>query len=151
MLTVRDLMTHNPITVSPDMRLWKVVEIMQKDGFRQLPVMEDGRLVGIITDRDIRLVIDFAPNEDGRSEQKQKLNLLSVRACMTPNPVTVAPETPAYRAAEMLSLYKFGALIVVEWDEVVGIITVSDFLNAFASGRSSDTISISAASGGATS
>jgi CBS domain-containing protein len=50
---------------------------------------------------------------------------------MTPNPVTVTPEMPAYRAAEMLSMYKFGALPVVESGTLVGIISTSDFLNYF--------------------
>jgi CBS domain-containing protein len=51
---------------------------------------------------------------------------------MTPDPVTVSPDTPAYRAAEMLSAYKFGALPVVSGGELVGIITVTDFLDRFA-------------------
>jgi acetoin utilization protein AcuB len=54
---------------------------------------------------------------------------------MTPNPITVSPETPAYRAAEMLSIYKFGALPVVDNEKLVGIITVTDFLDYFASNQ----------------
>lgn len=131
MLTVRDLMTYNPTAVRPKSTLRRVVEIMQQEGFRQLPVIQNGKLVGIITDRDVRLSINFAPDENGYPEQKRMLDTLTVESCMTPNPVTVTPDVPAYRAAEMLSLYKFGALIVVEHDVVVGIITVSDFLAAF--------------------
>jgi CBS domain-containing protein len=54
---------------------------------------------------------------------------------MTANPITVEPSTPAYRAAEMLSAYKFGALPVVEQGMLVGIITVTDFLERFAAGQ----------------
>ena len=51
---------------------------------------------------------------------------------MTPNPITIGSTVPAYRAAEMLSAYKFGALPVVDQDDLVGIITVTDFLDRFA-------------------
>jgi CBS domain-containing protein len=54
---------------------------------------------------------------------------------MTPNPITVTSDTPAYRAAEMLSTYKFGALPVVDNEVLVGIITVTDFLDYVAVDR----------------
>jgi len=50
---------------------------------------------------------------------------------MTPNPMTVTPATPAYQAAKMLSLYKFGSLPVVDEGNLVGIITVTDYLDYF--------------------
>jgi CBS domain-containing protein len=59
---------------------------------------------------------------------------------MTANPMTVTPDTPAYRAAKMLSLYKFGALPVVDDDLLVGIITVTDFLEHFAVGQAETVI-----------
>ena len=55
---------------------------------------------------------------------------------MTANPMSVTPETPAYSAAKMLSLYKFGAMPVVDDGILVGIITVTDFLDYFAAGQS---------------
>jgi CBS domain-containing protein len=66
-----------------------------------------------------------------RSQDEELLANVTVESCMTPNPVTVTPETPAYRAAEMLSIYKFGALPVVDGTELVGIISTTDFLNYF--------------------
>jgi acetoin utilization protein AcuB len=51
---------------------------------------------------------------------------------MTPDPMTITPDMPAYQAANMLSIYKFGALPVVDHGVLVGIITVTDFLNYFA-------------------
>jgi CBS domain-containing protein len=51
---------------------------------------------------------------------------------MTAGPITVTPNTPAWRAAQMLSIYKFGALPVVDGEMVVGIISVTDFLDCFA-------------------
>lgn len=121
MLTVNDLMTINPIVATPGMSLRSVWERMRREAVRQMPVIEAGRLVGIITERDIRLVL--------RSSQFEQL---CVEAVMTEQPITVTPGTPAYRAAEMLRSYKFGALPVVEGRRLVGIITVSDFLGRVA-------------------
>ncbi|MCP5095886.1 MAG: CBS domain-containing protein [Chloroflexi bacterium] len=132
MLAVKDLMTTNPITVFPDDPLQDVLEMMQIEGFRQLPVMEAGKLVGIITDRDIRGAVNFLPAKSELDDQKRILRALVVRNFMTTNPLTVTTNTPAYRAAEIMSLYKFGALIVVNEDgTVAGIISVTDFLDSF--------------------
>lgn len=119
MLTVNDLMTVNPLVATPGMSLRAVWERMRREAVRQMPVVENGRLVGIVTERDIRLVL--------RSPQFEQL---SVEAVMTERPITVTPATPAWRAAEMLRSYKFGALPVVEGKRLVGIITVSDFLGS---------------------
>ena len=131
MLSVRELMTHNPITVNPDTPLSQVMNLMQKEGFRQAPVIDDGDLVGIITDRDIRLAVNLSPDHQEHEEQKKKLATLLTKDFMTPGPVTIPVTLPAYRAAEMLRLYKFGALIVVENEKIVGIISVTDFLKSF--------------------
>jgi CBS domain-containing protein len=120
MLTVADLMTVRPVTVAPDTLVSNVAELMQREGYRQLPVVENGELVGIITDRDIRMV-----QRDGHFETA------TAESCMTPNPITVTSDTPAYRAATMLTVYKFGALPVVDQHSLIGIITVSDFLDYF--------------------
>jgi CBS domain-containing protein len=60
---------------------------------------------------------------------------------MTTNPMVVTPDTPAYRAASMLSIYKFGALPVVDGEVLVGIITVTDFLDYFAAAQPQTVIS----------
>lgn len=131
MLVVKDIMTHPPKTVSPDTSLQQVVEMMQADGFRQLPVLENDRLIGIITERDIRVANDCV-EFDVKTAVSLPSNLsCTVRSCMTPDPITVSVDTPAYRAAEMMSLFKFSALIVVQDEAVVGIISVSDFLGIF--------------------
>ena len=95
---------------------------MESEGMIQLPVLQEDRLVGIITDHDICLAI-HAPFESDQN----------VADFMTTDPITVAPETPIYRAAEILSAYKFGALPVVEGDKLVGLITSGLLLAYFAS------------------
>lgn len=131
MLTVNDLMTAVPDTVTPETPLRTVIGIMKTGGYRQIPVLTNGKLVGIITDRDIRLIMNSPIILHDRSQDEELLANVTVESCMTPNPVTVTPEMPAYRAAEMLSMYKFGALPVVESGTLVGIISTSDFLNYF--------------------
>lgn len=131
--TVNDLMTLSPVTVGNDAPLREVLVRMREDGVRQLPVVdEDGRLVGIITDRDVRLAMNSPLILHDRKQDEELLAALSAESCMTPDPITISPESPAYRAAEMLSSYKFGALPVVDGEALVGIISVSDVLDAFA-------------------
>ena len=128
MITVNDLMTLIPSTVTPDTPLRHIIGIMKSQGCRQLPVLDNGRLVGIISDRDVRLVMNSPIVLHGRWQDEDLLDKATAESCMTPNPVTVTPDTTAAKAAEMLALYKFGALPVVEGNILVGIITVTDFL-----------------------
>lgn len=132
MLTVNDLMTIIPNTVTPQSTLRQVVEVMKTQSCRQLPVLENGVLVGIITDRDVRLVMNSPLILHGRWQDEEILDNITAENCMTPDPMIVSPDTPAYQAANMLSIYKFGALPVVDNGTLVGIITVTDFLNYFA-------------------
>lgn len=141
MLTVNDLMTEIPAAVTPDTPLRRVVELMKSEGCRQLPVLEAGKLVGIITDRDVRLVMNSPMVIHDRRQDLELLEAVTAESCMTPNPLTVTPETPAYRAASLLSLYKFGALPVVDAETLVGIITVTDFLDYFAATRPDTVVS----------
>ena len=128
MLTVNDLMTVIPSVITPETTLRNIIGVMKSEGCRQLPVLDNGKLVGIITDRDVRLIMNSPIVLHGRWQDEEMLDKVTAESCMTPNPIVVSPDTPAYRAAEMLSIYKFGALPVVEADTLVGIVTVSDFL-----------------------
>ena len=131
MLTANDLMTVDPVSVSPETTLRRVIAMMNTEGFRQLPVVANGKLVGIITNRDVRLSVN-SPYLHNISERKEFLDNFTVESCMTTNLISVTPDTPAAQVAEMLSLYKYGALPVVENDTLVGIVTVTDMLNYMA-------------------
>lgn len=132
MLTVNELMTAIPNSVTPRSTLRQIVEVMKIQNCRQLPVLDNGKLVGIVTDRDVRLVMNSPLVLHGRWQDDQILDNVTAENCMTPDPMTVTPDTPAYHAANLLSIYKFGALPVVDNGTLVGIITVTDFLNYFA-------------------
>ena len=132
MLKVKDIMTVSPVYVAPDTSLHEIVGIMKTHNYRQLPVMDGSKLVGIITDRDIRLVMNSPIVLHDRQEDITLLHSVTAESCMTANPISVTSDTPAYRAAEMLSIYKFGAMPVVDDDVLVGIVTITDYLDYFA-------------------
>ena len=132
MLTTNDLMTIDPETVTQDAPLREVVAIMNRANIRQVLVVDGKKLLGIVTDRDVRLAVNSPLTSIEPLERLELLNGYKARDCMTSNPRSVAPETPIHKVAELLSMYKFGALPVVKNDELVGIITVTDLLNQMA-------------------
>ena len=132
MLNVNDLMTVDPLTIGPDTPLRQVIYLMQREGIRQLPVIENGDLVGIITDRDVRLAVDSPVVSQDMPHRKDIIEKFTAETCMTPNPMTVTPEMSAYAVANMLATYKFGSFPVVDQGILVGIITTSDYLAFFA-------------------
>ena len=125
-------MSDNPDTILPDTPLRSVIDSMKVAGCRQLPVVdENGHVIGIVTDRDVRLAMNIPMVMRSRWDDEGVFESATAESCMTPNPIIVASDTPAYRAAEILSTYKFGSLPVVDDGELVGIITVTDFLDRF--------------------
>lgn len=117
-MLVRHRMTANPETVSPQDYLAKASAKMTAGKFRRLPVVQDGRLVGILTDRDI---LRFVGSE-GRTR---------VDGAMTDSPLTIAPDTPVEEAIRLMMKHQISGLPVVEQGKVVGIVTTSDILQAF--------------------
>lgn len=133
MQNVHALMTGNPMTVEPETTLRELLAIMNTHGWRQVPVVRDGLLLGIVTDRDVRLAVNSPVlTEEEHLERADLLEQLTVESCMTRDPVTVSPDQPAHEAADLMSVHKFGALPVVEEGRLVGIITSDDFLRYFA-------------------
>jgi len=111
-------MTTNPTTVAPDEKLSNVEAIMQEGGYRSVPVVKDGKLVGIVTDRDLRRHTGYLPQTEAKMAMSEQL-------------VTVTPAAPIEEAARILRERKIGALPVVEDGTLVGIITTTDLLGAF--------------------
>jgi len=111
-------MGKNPVTVGPEDFLATVQKKMKEGGFRRTPVVENGRLVGIVTDKDLRQHLGYL--------EKTKVN-----AAMTEKVVTVLPKTTLEEASQLLLKHKIGGLPVVEDGRLVGIITTSDILHAF--------------------
>jgi acetoin utilization protein AcuB len=127
--TVEQVMTRNPLTVSPVDSIRVEIERMRERNCRRLPVVENGRLVGIITDRDLRRATNSPLVLRERWHDEFMLDHVPVRAAMTPGPTTVAPQSPMVHAAQLMSQQKFGGLPVVEGETLVGIVTGTDLLN----------------------
>lgn len=117
-MIVRERMTSDPATIGPEDTLATAHTKMEAGAFRQLPVVIDEKLVGIITDRDIRAHL-------------RQMRITKVSEVMTEDVITITPKTPMVEAAQILIRHKIGGLPVVAGEKLVGIITVTDFLHAF--------------------
>jgi acetoin utilization protein AcuB len=111
-------MSKNPVTVTSQDTLATAQAKMYAGGFRRLPVVENGQLVGIVSDRDVRQHV-------GHLEQTK------VNVVMTEEVATVTPLTTLEEAAQVLLKRKIGGLPVVEEGKLAGVITTSDVLQAF--------------------
>ncbi len=131
MITVADVMTRNPIRVAPDLPLRDVIGLMKAHGCRQLPVVDGERLVGIISDRDVRLAMNSPLVQHDRLEDEELLSHITAADCMTPDPLTIEATALAVEAADLMRRYKFGGLPVLDHGELVGIVTVTDILVSF--------------------
>ncbi len=127
-------MERNPITISPDASFYEARKLIQEEGIRHLPVVDGkGKLVGIVTDRDIR---EAGPS-DATLLSVQEINYLlgklKVGGIMTPAEklVTIQPDTLIEKAVQLLHDHKIGSLPVVDGDKLVGIITETDILELF--------------------
>lgn len=130
-MTVKDYMTPNPATVGPETRLPEVAALMKKGGFRRLPVLEGGELVGIVTDRDLKEAMPSGASSLSVWELNYLLARLEVAGIMTQRPLTVSDNLPLQAAAKTMLGAKVGGLPVTHEGVLVGIITVSDVLRAF--------------------
>lgn len=117
-MLVGNRMTKEPFTIAPDDLLVGASCKMQAGGFRRLPVLKDGKLVGIVTERDLR-------------EHRGHLGHTKVNGAMSESLLTVSPLTTLEEAAQIMLERQIGGLPVVEDGRLVGIITASDVLHAF--------------------
>ena len=121
-LPVEEFTTPNPITATEDMSIDEVLHLMSEHGVRHLPVVRDDEVVGVISDRDLRLA-------RGLSDEHK----FQVRAgdIMSAEPVAVTADMPLDDVAFTMSDRKIGSVIVNERDgTLLGIFTVTDALNA---------------------
>lgn len=117
-MLISRLMTPNPTTVNSRDYLQAAATLMKEGGYRRVPVVDGGKLVGIVTDRDVRRHVGY-------------LDSTRISAAMTPDPHTVTPRMSVEDAARLMISHKIGGLPVVEDGKLVGIITTTDVLRAF--------------------
>lgn len=131
-MQIRDYMNPSPITVTPETSVADARDLLRQHGIRHLLVVEDERLVGIITDRDIRLVLPSPATSLSVWEINYLLAKLTVEEVMTRSVITIGPDRRIAEAVRLLLEHKIGALPVTAGGRVVGIITETDLLRAFA-------------------
>jgi len=126
---VRDIMSSPAITVSSDATLPAANALMKEKEIRHLPVLEKGRLVGIVSRGDLREASISASINADQYELHFLLNKLTVGRLMTRKVRTVAPDALVVDAADLMTEHKIAGLPVVDADGVVvGIVTESDLL-----------------------
>jgi acetoin utilization protein AcuB len=131
-MRVRELMTDTPITVEPRTPMVEARQRMLTERIRHLIVTEGGRLVGIVTDRDIRLNLPSPATSLSVWEINYLLSKLTVGDVMTRSVMVVGPDRPAAEAARIMIEHKISALPVTDGERLLGIITESDFVHAIA-------------------
>jgi acetoin utilization protein AcuB len=123
-------MTKNPLVMTPAETIGQADELMTENRIRQLPVVDEGALLGIITDRDIRSFL--AQSALVEPEERTKALRTKVSDIMTAEPLTLAPDDDLREAIELLIEEKIGGIPVVDQAEgLVGIVTYVDVLRCF--------------------
>jgi acetoin utilization protein AcuB len=138
---VKDVMTRKPYTIDPDAPIETASAVMRDRGVRHLPVVDDtGRLMGMISDRDVRDAV-FAPAFAERLSASARrrlrtvavtLETLKVKDVMTWDTMTTEPDTLLAQAAAVMFEGRVGSLAVVQKGQLVGIVTERDVLKALA-------------------
>ena len=120
-MNVRELMTTAPVTVEPDATLGEVAVLMKQEDCGSIPVVEDGRLVGIVTDRDI-VIRGVATGSDPKTQR--------VSTVMSADPVTIRPDDDLADAEKVMADRQIRRLPVVENGKLVGIIVTAQIARA---------------------
>ena len=118
-MEVKNWMITEVITASPEDTVEDAIQLMRRFSIRHLPIVENGKLVGLVTESNLRAYL---------SPEKLQLPLKEV---MILNPITIDPETSIDEAARIIYKYKIGGLPVITEGKLVGIITITDILEAF--------------------
>jgi acetoin utilization protein AcuB len=131
-MKVVDVMTKNPLVMTPDETIGQADELMAENRIRQLPVVDGSALLGIITDRDVRSFL--AESSLLQPDERAKALKTKIRDVMTAEPLTLAPDDELQDAVELLIDEKIGGIPVVDEAEgLVGIVTYVDVLRCFLS------------------
>lgn len=128
---VKNKMTANPFTISPDQTIPEAHEIMSQQGVRRLPVLKNGKLVGIVSKEDIAQYSPSKATTLSVGEINYLLSKTKISKIMSKNLVTISPNALLEEAATLMRDNKIGFLPVVDNDKLVGIITESDIMDSF--------------------
>jgi len=121
--TIREYMRIWPHCIAPEQKLYEARKMMRENGIRHLPVVADDRLVGIITEGDVR-VVESLEGVDPKQ--------VPIEFAMTREPYAVSPDEPLARVTRTMAERDLGSAVVVEQGRVVGLFTARDAVQALA-------------------
>lgn len=124
-------MTSNVLSVTSNQSIAEVEQLMRQHRIRRVPVIDEGKLVGIISREDLFRAMPSIFDPSINPDHLEQAGRLTATTIMTPAPITVEPSTPLEEAALLMRTHKFGSLVVVQDGQVVGIITETNIFDAF--------------------
>ncbi len=131
-MLVKDRMTRNPITASPETSLYDGLKLMRENKVRRLPVIgTGGKLLGIVSEKDLLYASPSPATTLSVWEMNSLIAKISLKDLMTKNPITVCEDCPLEEAARVMVDNKIGGLPVMRGDTMVGIITETDLFKVF--------------------
>lgn len=130
-MLVQDVMQTKVYTVTPETTLPEALRLTGQRGVRHLPVLDNQRLVGILSDRDLKRAMASPATSLGVHELNYLLDHLRVGEIMTRAIITIGPMFPIEEAARLMVLEKIGALPVTEAERLIGLVTETDVLRLF--------------------
>lgn len=130
-MIVKEIMSENPVTIGRTAKLRTVNKLMKANKIRHVPVISNGKLVGIVTEKDIRYAMIPEKIPGKKVPQGWNLDHLTVKDIMTKEILTISQDAHVEDAARIIYKNKIGALPVIKSNKLVGIISVMDLLGVF--------------------
>jgi acetoin utilization protein AcuB len=130
-MLVGERMSKPVITISPDMPISEALNLMKKEHIRRAPVVKDGKLAGIVSDKDLLNASPSPVTTLSIWEMNYLLSKVTVSHVMSPNVMTITEDTPIEQAARIMADNKIGGLPVMRDGHVIGIITETDLFKVF--------------------
>jgi len=121
--TIRKYMTHDPYTIGQEQTLEVAHRVMREHRIRHLPVLAGGKLVGIVSQRDLHLIETLRDVDPAKT---------TVAEAMTMDVYITTPNTPLAEAACVMADHKYGCAVIVDRGKIGGMFTTVDALNALA-------------------
>jgi acetoin utilization protein AcuB len=128
---VKQWMGTEVVTIAPRQTIAEAAQQLQAHRIRRLPVVEDGILVGVVSPNDLEKVMPSILEAENPTEQEFVAKHTEIRAVMTASPVTVGPDDTLVEAIRRMRHHKIDGLPVVEDRKLVGILSITDILDAF--------------------